>query len=277
LINMSLPPAAVRYQELGYLILQKAIPDRQIEALFEEARKVCLGHRGAIAGLESLNGLGEGEMLKRIIAIHFPHKLSGKLREMLFAPPVVYALTQIIGPHVKCMQSMFFVKHAGRPGQAWHQDEMFIPTFDRSLTGVWIALDRATVENGCLWVIPGSHQPGKLWPMREHEDPRFDPTPESHGFPWSDEDAIPVELDPGDVLLFNGYLLHRSLNNVCRKGYRRSYVSHYMNAESLLAWTGGVYETPVDDYRDIVMVAGQDPHADKGIEDISVPYLRPEN
>ncbi|HEV8556570.1 MAG TPA: phytanoyl-CoA dioxygenase family protein [Actinophytocola sp.] len=42
------------------------------------------------------------------------------------------------------MQSMLFIKSAGKPGQAWHQDEAHIPTRDRSLTAVWIALDDAT-------------------------------------------------------------------------------------------------------------------------------------
>ncbi len=273
---MNVDKAVRRYRENGYLIIENVIPDRQIHELFEEARQVCLGRCGDIAGVDVLDGLDEVEVLKNIIAIHFPHKLSEPLERMLHEPVIVDALTSVIGPNVKCMQSMFFIKHAGRPGQAWHQDEAFIPTTDRSLTGVWIALDRATIENGCLWVIPGSHSPGKIWPVREHDDPRFDPTPQSHSYPWSDEDAIPVELEPGSVLLFNGYLLHRSLNNVCREGYRRSYVSHYMSAESKLTWTGGALKKEADDYRDIVMVAGKDPLAHKGTEDISIPYLRPE-
>lgn len=273
---MNLDKTGRQYREDGYLVIKNVVPDRKINELFDEARQVCLGRRGDIAGLDALDGLEEVEALKNIIAIHFPHKLSEPLERMLHEPVIVDALTRVIGPNVKCMQSMFFIKHAGRLGQAWHQDEAFIPTSDRSLTGVWIALDRATIENGCLWVIPGSHKPGKAWPVREHHDPRFDPTPESHGYPWSDEDAIPVELEAGSVLLFNGYLLHRSLNNVCTEGYRRSYVSHYMSAESKLSWTGGALKKEADDYRDIVMVAGKDPLAHKGIEDISIPYLRPE-
>jgi ectoine hydroxylase-related dioxygenase (phytanoyl-CoA dioxygenase family) len=89
-------------------------------------------------------------------------------------PTIVDALTQVIGPDVKAMQTMLFIKSEGKPGQAWHQDEHFIPTRDRSLAGVWIALDDATIENGCLWVLPGSHAPGVLYPDRELDDERFD-------------------------------------------------------------------------------------------------------
>ena len=54
-------------------------------------------------------------------------------------PRLVDVLTQLIGPDIKAMQSMLFIKAEGKPGQAWHQDEYFIPTRDRSLTAAWIA------------------------------------------------------------------------------------------------------------------------------------------
>src|SRR5437762_1510431 len=81
----------------------------------------------------------------------------------------------LIGAHlpywdgsVKAMQSMFFTKPPGYPGQAWHQDEIYIPTRDRTLCGAWVALDDATIENGCLYVIPKSHRSGYLYPQHPH-------------------------------------------------------------------------------------------------------------
>ena len=81
------------------------------------------------------------------------------------------------------MQSMLFIKSAGKPGQAWHQDEYFIPTRDMSLNAAWMALDDATTENGCLWVIPGSHKHGLIWPQHQHDDRRFDCTGEADSLP----------------------------------------------------------------------------------------------
>ena len=265
------------YRDQGYLIIENGLSQQVVDDLCNEAAEVCLGKRGEIAGAEEFEGLDVAALLKKIIAIHFPHKLSGGLRDMLFNQVITDTLTQIIGPNVKCMQSMFFVKHAGRPGQAWHQDETFIPTRDRSMTGVWIALDKATVDNGCLWVIPGSHKSGVLWPGRAHSNSEFDHTEEAYGYPFSEDEAIPVELEPGSILFFNGYLLHKSNKNTTENNSRRSYVCHYMSAESLLPWSGGALPNPVEDYRDIVLVTGEDPYAYKGTEDISVPYLRPES
>ena len=173
---------------------------------------------------------------------------------------------------------MLFVKASGKPGQAWHQDEDYIPTRDRSLTGAWIALDDATVVNGCLWVLPKSQRQGILWPQKEHENLNFDCAQESYQFPWRDEGSVPVEVKAGSIVFFNGYLLHRSLRNRATEGFRRSLVNHYMSAESLLPWmspakmTGSVAQA---DYRDIVMVAGTDPYAYKGVSTMAKAMVRP--
>lgn len=176
------------------------------------------------------------------------------------------------------MQSMLFVKASGKPGQAWHQDEDYIPTRDRSLTGCWLAMDDATVENGCLWVIPGSHRPGVLWPMRFHHDRRFDCSWESFDTPYGDDPGVPVEVKAGTVVVFNGYLLHRSLPNVAPKGYRRALVTHYMSAQSLLPWLWPEKPTgmALHDHRDIELVCGVDPYAWKGTESVMLPHVRPD-
>jgi phytanoyl-CoA hydroxylase len=174
------------------------------------------------------------------------------------------------------MQSMLFIKSEGKPGQAWHQDETHIPTRDRSLTAVWIALDNATVENGCLWVIPGSHRAGVLYPDRAQKDPRFDCTREAYGFRYRERDAIPVELPTGAALVFDGYLLHRSLPNTGRHGLRRALVNHYMSAESLLPWFPPGDSEPMGtvDHRDIMLVADEDPYAFKGTADLMHAHVR---
>lgn len=270
---------AQAYARDGYVVLDRALDPAEVAALNTEALAVCRGDRGAIKGTEAARpGETDAEVLRRILCIHMPHKISPLLRRALHHPAVVAALTTLIGPNVKAMQSMLFVKSEGKPGQAWHQDEQFIPTRDRSLTAAWIALDDATVENGCLWVLPGSHRAGVLYPQRVIEDDRFDCTAEAYAFPFRDEDAVPVEIPAGSVVLFNGYLLHRSLPNTGRHGLRRALALHYMSAESLLPWTPppAGYDVGMHDYRDVELVAGTDPYAWRGLADIASPEVRPD-
>jgi phytanoyl-CoA hydroxylase len=266
------------YEENGYLVVPNALSNAELEELRAEALSICKGERGEIEGVvPPPSDVSDAEVLKSYLCIHFPHKISAIMEKYLATPKMVEALTEVVGPNVKCMQSMLFIKANGKPGQAWHQDEDFIPTRDRSLVGGWIAMDDATIENGCLWVIPGSHKHGLLWPLEAQSDNRFDCTDESQGFPYTDADAIPVEVKAGSIVFFNGYLLHRSFPNRAKSGYRRVLVNHYMSASSLLPWKlpeGKEYMATAD-YRDIVMVAGKDPYYWKGTKDIAKPMVRP--
>ena len=267
-----------RYQRDGYVVLADALTAGEVRALRDEAVRICRGERGAVDGVEPSVADGPDEfVVRRYLCIHFPHKLSALMRGMLAHPVVVNALTRLVGPDIKAMQSMLFIKSEGKPGQAWHQDELFIPTRDRSLTAAWIALDDATVENGCLWVLPGSHRPGVLYPDRDHHDPRFDCEVEAYDFPYRDQDAVAVEVPAGSVVVFNGYLLHMSLPNSGRHGLRRALVHHYMSAQSLLPWFVPDGVTPGRaDHRDIILVAGADPYAHKGTVDVMQPHVRPD-
>ncbi len=267
------------YAEQGYCVLADAFSAEELDALRAETLRLARNVDGQVKGIDPAPGaMDDWEAQRRVLCIHFPHKISDVMLEGMKAPPVAEVLARIISPDVKAMQSMLFLKASGKPGQAWHQDEGFIPTRDRSLCGGWIALDDATVENGCLWVIPGSHKPGILWPREFHYDRRFDCTHETRGYSWTDADSIPVEVKAGSVVFFNGYLLHRSLPNRSERGFRRSLVNHYMSASSLLPWRLKEESNAVAmaDYRDIVMVAGEDPYDWKGYEDIAHSFIRPD-
>lgn len=256
-----MPAAALHqnYRRDGYVVAPGLFDRAAIDALLDEADRVAAA-------------AGEGGT---ILAFHFPHKLSGHFRATMRHPALVAILTALIGPDVKAMQSMLFVKPPGKPGQAWHQDEHFLPTRDRSLCGVWIALDDATLENGCLWVHPGSHRDGIIYRVAPHDDARFDASPEAQDHPFDREGGVAVEVRAGDVVFFDGYLLHRSLPNRSAQCRRRALVLHMMSARSLLPWNHDGH-SPTEDFRDIELIAGADPYAWKGTVDVLRPFVRSE-
>lgn len=277
------PEEVSSFQRDGFFVSEGALSPEEVDALNQETLTLCKNgafttYSGEEKGEAEAVPMGESveETLRRYLCIHFPHKLSKLMQETLAHPGIVDVLTKVVSPNVKCMQSMLFIKASGKPGQAWHQDEDYIPSRDRSLIGAWIALDDATVENGCLWVIPGSQKPGVLWPQKWHADKRFDCAEEAFQFPYEDKDSIPVEVKAGSIVFFNGYLLHRSLPNVAKSGFRRALVNHYMSAESLLPWDSADLKVGVAkaDFRDIVMVAGKDPYAYKGTQNLSKAHVR---
>ena len=269
---------AASFEENGFLLVEDVLTAEELEVLRGETAHICRGERGKVMGLPEFSDAESAEeIMAKTLCVHFPHKISETMYDALAQPLIVAYLTALIGANVKCMQSMLFIKSAGKPGQAWHQDEAFIPTRDRSLTAAWMALDDATPENGCLWAIPGSHKHGVLWPFRDHDDERYDCAAEAFDFPYTDEDGVMIPAKAGSVVFFNGYLLHRSLPNYAESGFRRSLVNHYMSAESLLPWqypTNG-QSMGTADFRDIVLIAGEDPYAYKGIEQSRFSHVRP--
>lgn len=274
------------YVRDGFTVVRGLVPADLRDVITAELTTFAVGGYPTMNDPIGDDSLTPQQRVEALLAVHFPHWVSQPIADMMGWPPLADVLGQLVGAHlpawdgrVKGVQSMLFVKGPGLPGQAWHQDEHFIPTRDRSLCGAWIALDDATIDNGCLWVVPGSHRSGMLYPTRPHgtdeydtAEQAFDPTAPDASF--DDAGAVPVEVAAGDVVLFNGYLLHKSLRNRTAR-YRRALVNHYCNASSELPWNmlGGV--SP-EDQRMIVPITGEDPYAWKGV--VTPPatvFLRP--
>ena len=268
----------------GYAVLSDVLDDALVSAARDETVAICRSLRGVLDGMPAadpsrdLAQPTDAEIPSGVPVHPLPAqavRADGAPRQ---APDVVDVLTRVIGPNVKMMQSMLFIKSEGKPGQAWHQDEAYIPTRDRSLTAAWIALDDATVENGCLWVIPGSHRQESSTRPRSGR-PRFDCTDEAFDFGYRDADAVPVEVPAGTAVFFNGYLLHRSLPNTGRHGMRRALVNHYMSAESLLPWFPPAPRRAHGARRPPRHPAGRRPRplsAQNGLTDTMRPHVRPD-
>jgi ectoine hydroxylase-related dioxygenase (phytanoyl-CoA dioxygenase family) len=154
----------------GYLVMHGLIRPDEIQELIADTVKVARGGYPNEAIKPAPEEMPDEQILKEILCIHQPHHISPVMEKYVKHPKIAGVLSQICAAHlpwwdgsVKCMQSMLFVKPPGFQGQAWHQDEVYIPTRDRSLLGAWIAMDNATTENGCLWIIPGSIPQVSLW------------------------------------------------------------------------------------------------------------------
>ena len=133
-------------------------------------------------------------------------------------------VAELLDAHVDVFQSMFILKNPGAWGQPWHQDSYYFNFDQQPQVGLWLAISEATRENGCLSVLPGSHR----LPVQRHDpDPRPGANQGYLEIPEVDErTAVPVLMQPGDLLVFHSYLLHKSVDN--QGGARRAaMVYHY--------------------------------------------------
>jgi phytanoyl-CoA hydroxylase len=123
------------------------------------------------------------------------------------------------------IQSMYVFKQPNIGGEVTcHQDATFLYTEPPSVVGLWFALEDASIENGCLWAIPGGHQRGlKSRFVRAPEGgTRFCNFDESA---WSLDQLVPLEVKKGTLIVLHGLLPHMSYTNRSPKS-RHAYTLH---------------------------------------------------
>ncbi len=143
-------------------------------------------------------------------------------------PEVTAVLVEHLGSDVDCFLSQFIFKNPGAWGQPWHQDSFYFP-FEpaRPVIGLWLAVTEATLANGCLHVLAGSHDE----PVHEHVPDRR-PNANYGYVEIVDHDleaSEPVLMSPGDLLVFDSHLMHRSTDNES-DGIRAAMVFHFAKA-----------------------------------------------
>ena len=133
----------------------------------------------------------------------------------------------------RALQSMVIFKHPRVGGPVvWHQDSSFLHSDPPSVLGFWFALEDATRQNGCLFVLPGQHKQGLKERLRRH--------PASQGgdagtvmeplqaVNWNRDAALPLEARRGTLVLLHGALPHMSGPNHSDHS-RQAYTLHVID------------------------------------------------
>ena len=236
---MVLSDAQVReFHESGYLVLGKVLDDQQLESLRrEEARFRAFPQISLADGKTILPD--SSTVFRNQLA-----KYSEPVRRLLVGGPQLDAIRRLLnGPIFGTFTQMVTKLPDGdaRRGEfPWHQDNGYGNNARTNNVTVWVALDDVDENNGCVWVIPGSHKNGLI---------PHSPTGES----WyvsvrAPDDGVPARLRAGEAVAFTGYTLHRSLAN--RTDHpRRAFFMQYSD-------TAGDMPQGID----AVLVAGELPY-----------------
>lgn len=131
----------------------------------------------------------------------------------------------------RLIQSMYIFKQPNIGGEVTcHQDSTFLFTEPMSVIGLWFALEDATIENGCLWAIPGGHKAGlkSRFFRASSEGTSFEILDES---PWPLERLAPLEVKKGTLIILDGLLPHLSQRNTSSRS-RHAYTLHVVNGNA---------------------------------------------
>lgn len=152
--------------------------------------------------------------------VAFDYMIDARNREWLAA---------LLGEDPFAVQTMVYFKPAGARGQALHQDQRYLRVEPGTCMAAWLALEDCDEENGCMSVVPGSHKLPVLCPGQADAQLSFtgDQVPIPPGL-----EAAPMRMKAGDVLFFNGQLIHGSGPNESKDRFRRIIVGHYIVAEA---------------------------------------------
>jgi hypothetical protein len=223
------------YERDGFVVLRgfasRAIADQLHDAAIDCVRRHAAGELPPPSFVTPEQNLAHIDMPS-------PEDASSKLFRIHHLSPFCDFATRddlldLVGPlletdDIDCFLSQFIFKSPGAWGQPCHQDSFYFP-FEpaRPVVGVWLAVTAATVENGCLYVVPGSHRE----PVHEHVADRR-PNANLGYYEIIDYDlsgAVAVEMDVGDLLLFDSHCMHFSTDNRS-SGRRAAMVYHYARA-----------------------------------------------
>ncbi len=230
------PEEQSAWEENGYIVRYDVFTKKENDVLRQIADDIVDGKHPFPADNINQNALvRDGEVeASGIHAMHKIHHVSFYIPEFLDRvrdPRLTDPIVDLLGPNLLSQGNLYIWK-APKIGLGfpWHQDKWYFNwQYKTEMTvGTWTAIDAADKENGCLYVIPGSHKYGIL----EHEDMEGSQQNEFKiAREARDEDGVAVELPPGAVVWFNNQLLHKSTDNHSLR-FRRCNVVHYISGDA---------------------------------------------
>lgn len=224
-----------QFNQQGYLVVPALYAQEEAESFkahFEEMRI-----NESIGPNQSLNDIQfkEADPLITYPRIMQPHRRDESILQWLTDERLNTCMTALLGVEPFAVQTMFYFKPPGARGQALHQDQYYLRVQPGTCLAAWMAVDDCDEQNGCLRVVRGSHD----WPILCTVDADLGESFTDVTVPIPDDAEIElVEMKAGDVLFFNGQLVHGSLPNSSTDRFRRALIGHYIvgEAEKVYEW-----------------------------------------
>lgn len=211
-----------RYHRDGYVVA-RGLFSRQ-EAEFYIHHYMRLREAGSYPG--DFQGVDpqSNDPLKRYPRMIHMHRWDEVSLKWMIDPRLNACMTALLGKEPYAVQTMLYFKPPGARGQALHQDNFYLRVQPGTCIAAWMALDPCDEQNGCLMVVPGTQDLPILCTVPADTTQSFTditvPVPK-------DLPIVPVVMEPGDVLFFNGSLIHGSNPNRTTDRFRRALIGHY--------------------------------------------------
>lgn len=223
-----MPSQVAQFHRDGYCVVDALFTPAEIaaiEAFFEDFRHIGL------AVFDKGHKYEEIDPTKTQLRAMHPHRHSERAKAWALNPRVASVLATLLGRDPLLAQTMYYFKPPGAKGQGMHQDNFYLLAQPHTCIAAWTAIDSAQIDNGCLYVVPGSNRKDIHCPTDSTEV--WHSYGDSHIKPFpKDAKAVPVEVPRGSTLFFGGNLIHGSGPNRTKDRSRRTFIGHYIDAAS---------------------------------------------
>ena len=224
-----------QYQTDGLLILRELVAPSEIDRLTQRTADIATGQVDyPEQAIDREPGREDERTLDAVRKISRCAESDDVFREFAHYPKILEAIKGLIGPDIKLFGSQLFMKPPGGIEKPYHQDSAYFTIEPMDLVTCWVALDDVTLDNGCMWYIPGSHREGlrdhsERWDVGERTDKRVP------GSALDLDRELAITMPAGSCSFHHSLTLHRSGPN--RTPHRRRGLAlHYMSARC--RWTG---------------------------------------
>ncbi len=222
-----------QFHEQGFLIVENAFSAHEVQVALDGLFHLLSGE------VEEFNGVQYERASAGVAVEEMPLEekqdyvrkfmsfvdYDERLNELAHHPLLLALVERLIGDSPVMFQSMALLKppRLGRD-KPWHQDAAYFQIeLDAKVVGCWIALDEATIENGCMVIAPGSHLKGPVVHFRRRDWQICDTDVDNSG-------AVAVPLKPGGLLIFQSLLHHGTPPN--DSGLRRRALQFHYRPQS---------------------------------------------
>ena len=167
--------------------------------------------------------------------VMMPHRFDEDSLRWMIDDRINAWLTGLLGREPYAVQTMFYFKPPGARGQALHQDQFYLRVDPGTCVAAWMAVDHCDEENGCLQIVPGTQDIPVLCSVEADTSVSF--TADTVELPPGYE-PVSIFMEPGDVLFFNGQVVHGSFPNSSADRFRCALIGHYIvgEAEQVAKW-----------------------------------------
>ena len=211
----------------GYVIVSRLFSAEEVADYRQHY--MDMRQRGSYPGDFSGIDASSSDPLKKYPRLIHMHRWDEVSLDWMLEERLAAVFRALIGKAPLAVQTMLYFKPAGARGQALHQDQFYLRVQPGTCIAAWMALDDCDEENGCLQVVPGSHTLPVLCPTDADTTQSFTDVTVPLS---SDMQPRPVIMRAGDVLFFNGQLIHGSFPNRSASRFRRALIGHYIAADA---------------------------------------------